>query len=84
MYAHGTRWECTNMQPMYEMYKGGCAIAARKTWAQMQRRGKGKSLDVERRLGCGELGRSKNEIGECGKPCSGRQNAPRGWQKQIA
>ena len=52
------------MRPTYEKYKGGYAIAARKTWAQMQRRGKGKSLEVERRLGSGELGiawtRSKN------------------------
>ena len=80
------------MRPRYVKYKGGCAIAARKTWAQMQRRGKGRGLEVERRLGCGELGiawtRTKNAW-----PRSDRRvrkavlwadkTPPRGWQWQI-
>jgi hypothetical protein len=78
------------MRSTYVRYKGGCAIDAQKTWAQMQWRGKGRGLEVERRLGCGELGIAWTgskapghaQIGECGKPCSGptRRPPPRGWQ----
>jgi hypothetical protein len=72
------------MRSTYVRYKGGCAIDAQKTWAQMQWRGKGRGLEVERRLGCGELGIAWTgskapghaQIGECGKPCSGPTRRP--------